>query len=248
VTPSPKPCVNVSGGIDSTIILHPLHEQTDDDIYTYTLGFEGRSEFDDARRVADHYGTVHHEVVVDDMLPTFREILPHFPQPRFNLWPWWLARDAFHDDRQNCYIGEGGDEHFGGYWYKPPASYLEHWAGFFVYVLPTYQTVYRHFDITLHVPLHPATLAYTTTLPYYDVHQEKALLRKAYANVLPRFVLEKRKQNGRFDYWVMWKKEIQPYFPHAKPRTEQDIRELLNAWVTREWSLLHHGAMKVAVA
>ena len=244
VVPSATPCVNISGGIDSTIILHHLREKTDEPIDTYTLGFEGRSEFTDARKVAEHYGTRHHEVVVSNMLPRFRELLKFFPQPRFNLWPYWLAEAQAQAGRRNCYIGEGGDEHFGGYWYKPRKPYLEHWAGFFTYVLPTYQAVYQHFGITLHVPLHPQTLDFTVTRPFYDVTQEKAFLRAAYRGVLPDFVLQKRKQNGRFDYWVMWHKEIKPYFPDANPHGEDDIRELLNAWVTREWSRQHHGAMK----
>jgi len=248
VKPTAKPAVNISGGIDSAIILHHLSEKTDETIYTYTLGFEGRSEFEAARKVAEHYGTKHHEIVIENMLPQFREILKLFPQPRFNLWPYWLAWQQWIDGRLNCYIGEGGDEHFGGYWYKPAKTYLEHWSGFFIYVLPTYQAVYDAVGVKLHVPLHPANLSFLTTKPYYDSNQEKQFLRKAYKNVLPSFVLTKRKQNGRFDYWIMWHKEIKQYFPHAKPETEDDIRELLNAWVTREWSLQRHGAMKVEVS
>ena len=241
------PCVNISGGIDSTIILHHLNEQTEYPILTYTLGFDGRSEFADARRVSDHYGTVHKEITIDNMLPRFREILRDFKQPRFNLWPYWLAEAAYNDGRQHCYIGEGGDEHFGGYWYKPRCGYLEDWAGFFTYVYPTYHTVYRHFGVQLHCPMHPKNLSYHLTIPYYDFNQEKTLLRKTYGNILPKFVLNKRKQNGRFDYWVMWRREIQPYFPEAHPETEDDIREILNAWVTRTWSDLHHGAMRIEV-
>lgn len=248
VVPHPKPCVNISGGLDSTIILHHLHEKTTENIHTYTLGFEGRNEFKAAQQVADHYGTIHHEVTICNMLSRFREILKVFKKPRFNLWPFWLAEQASKDGRRNCYIGEGGDEHFGGYWYKPQSTYLEHWAGFFTYVYPTYRTVYRHFGVQLHCPMHPMNLYFHLTLPYYDMLQEKSFLRKAYKNILPKFVLKKRKQNGRFDYWVMWRWEIQPYFPDARaPETEDDIRELLNAWATRTWSELHHGAMLVEV-
>jgi len=236
----PKSCVNISGGIDSTIILHHLNEKTDEQIFTYTIGFPDQpSEFEPARKVADHYGTKHTEIVIDNMLPTFSEILQCFSQPRFNLWPWWLAQQAHADGRLCCYIGEGGDEHFGGYWYKPQKTYLEHWAGFFTYVYSTYKTVYDSWGLRLLVPMHPANLDYTITYPHYDYSHNKRLLRKAYKNILPDFVVNRKKLNGRFDYWVMWKQEMKPYFPEAEPKSEDEIRQLLNVWVTREWSRIH---------
>jgi len=239
----PKPCVNISGGIDSTIILHHLAEKTDETIYTYTVGFDKQfTEFYEARRVAEHYNTKHTEILIKNMLPTFKKILKDFSQPRFNLWPWWLAKQAGKDRRHSCYIGEGGDEHFGGYWYKPEKSYLEHWAGFFTYVYPTYKTVYDLWGIKLVVPMHPQNLKMEVTYPYYDFSQGKKLLLEAYKDVLPSFVVERKKLNGRFDYWVMWDREIQRYFPDAHPESEEDIRQLLNVWVTREWSRVHDGA------
>lgn len=242
----PVPCVNISGGIDSTIILHHLREKVQGPIYTYTVGFtEQDTEFEEARRVATHYDTHHTEVLIRDMLPQFKEILREFNHPRFNLWPWWLASAACCDGRLVCYIGEGGDEHFGGYWYKPRKSYLEHWSGFFNYVYPTYKTIYDFWGIRLICPMHPANLDWRVTYPYYDSNQEKAKLREAYKDILPDFVINRRKQNGRFDYFVMWEREIKPYFPDATPTTEEEIRQLLNVWVTREWSKVHCGARLV---
>lgn len=232
----PKPCVNISGGIDSTIVLHHLSEKCKEPIYTYTVGFSGQeTEFIHAGKVADYYGTVHHEILIENMLERYPEILKHFSQPRFNLWVYWAAEQASKDNRQTCYIGEGGDEHFGGYWYKPHKTYVEHWSGLFTYVYPTYQTIYNIFNIHLVVPLHPNNLSWQLTYPFFDPFHEKKLLREAYKRILPDFVLERRKLNGRKDYWVMWKNELQPYFPNATPKTEDDIRELWNAWVYREW-------------
>ncbi len=233
----PKPCVNISGGIDSTIILHHLREKTNEAIYTYTVGFSDQeSEFANARKVSEHYGTRHREVFIKNMLNTFPEILRHFSQPRFNLWPYWLAKQAFEDQRNSCYIGEGGDEHFGGYWYKPERSYVEHWAGFFTYVYSTYKTIYGMFPrVSLIVPMHPNTLSTEITYPYYDFEQGKRYLREAYKGILPDFVVERKKLNGRKDYWVMWNQELKSYFPNANPKNEDDIKELWNAWVYREW-------------
>jgi len=240
VKPTPKPCVNISGGIDSTIVLHHLAEKAKEPIYTYTVGFTGQdTEFAYARQVADHYGTVHKEIVIDNMLKRYPEILAFMSTPRFNLWPYWVAEQEYRDERLNCYIGEGGDEHFGGYWYKPQCSYPEQWSHLFTYVDPTYQQIYDHFGIRLHKPLHPQNLRFTVTYPYYDHDQEKKHLKKAYRGILPDFVLQRRKLNGRKDYWVIWRKELHQYFPKEKPRCEEDIIKLLNYWVTCTWVAVH---------
>ena len=240
VKPHAKPCMNISGGIDSTIVLHHLSEKSQENIYTYTVGFKGQpTEFTPARKVADYYGTRHKEIFIENMLDTYPQILKFFPYPRFNLWPYWTARQAKEDGRLNAYIGEGGDEHFGGYWYKPHASYIEHWAGFLTYVLPTYRTIYDHFGMNLNVPMHPSSLDFKVTLPFYDEQQEKSLLRRAYKGLLPDFVLKRRKLNGRKDYWVMWQQELKPYFPTEQPKSEDDIRYLWNIFVTKEWLRSH---------
>jgi asparagine synthetase B (glutamine-hydrolysing) len=240
VQPQPSPCVNISGGIDSTIVLHHLNEKTEETIYTYTAGFTSQeTEFTDAARVAEHYGTRHKEILIENMLDTFPRILKHFVKPRFNLWPFWLAEQASKDKRLNCYIGEGGDEHFGGYWYKPEKSYVEYWVGFFEYVYPTYKTVYDLFGIQLNVPLHPDNLSWARTIGWHDSCHEKRFLREAYRNILPDFVVDRKKQNGRKDYWMIWRQELKRYFPSLQPRSEEDIRRIWNVWVTREWLRCH---------
>jgi len=228
--------VNISGGIDSTVILHHLTEKTEEPIHTYTIGFpDCETEFEYAERVAEHYGSTHKNIQIVNMLEKFRKIVHKFPRPRFNLWPYWLAKEAYNDGCLTCYIGEGGDEHFGGYWYKPRRSYVENWTNFFVYVYPTYKRVYDMFGLRLVAPLHPDNLHWQSTLAYYDEEQNKQLLRKAYKGILPDFVVERKKLNGRFSYWVMWNQELRQYFPESNPQSEDDIRELLNRWVTREW-------------
>lgn len=240
VTPYPKPCVNISGGIDSTIILHHLNEKNSEPIFTYTAGFSDQeTEFAYAAEVAEYYGTRHKEILIENMLEKYPEILRHFTQPRYNLWPYWLAEQASRDGRLNCYIGEGGDEHFGGYWYKPKKTYVENWQGFFEYVISTYQTIYSIFKINLQVPMHPNNMDWTKTFKYHDFNCEKQYLRKAYRGLLPSSVLERRKKNGRKGYRVMWEKELKPYFPTAHPTSDEEIRVLWQTWATREWLKTH---------
>lgn len=240
VVPLPKPCVNISGGIDSTVILHHLDEKSREPIYTYTVGFSDQeTEFAYAAEVADHYGTFHTEILIDNMLKEYPKILKHFPQPRYNLWPYWLAKQAHKDKRQNCYIGEGGDEHFGGYWYKPKKTYIENWQGFFEYVYPTYKTIYDIFKINLNVPMHPNSLDWTKTIRYHDYGREKQFLREAYKGIMPDFVVNRRKKNGRKSYEAIWEKELKQYFPKAHPTTEEEVKRLWQMWVTREWLKIH---------
>ncbi len=195
--------------------------------------------------MADHYGTVHKEILVENMLDRYPQILAFMDRPRYNLWPFWAAEQASKDGRENCYIGEGGDEHFGGYWYKPQCSYPEVWAHLFTYVDPTYQQIYEHFKIKLHAPLHPRNLRFTVTYPFYDHDQEKKHLRKAYRGILPDFVLERRKLNGRKDYWSIWRQELSRHFPDQKPRTIEDIQTLWNLYVTRIWLEQHELKVKI---
>ena len=173
------------------------------------------------------------------MLERYPEILKIMDRPRYNLWPFWVAEQQKKDGRLNCYIGEGGDEHFGGYWYKPQCSYPEGWAHLFTYVDPTYEQIYNHFNIQLHKPLHPSNLRFTVTYPYYDHDQEKKHVKEAYRGILPDFVINRRKQNGRKDYWNMWSTELSQHFPAQKPKSIEDIQTLWNLWVTREWLNVH---------
>lgn len=247
VVPAPKPAVNISGGIDSAIVLHHLSEKCKEPIWTYTVGFTGQdTELEHGQQLAEHYGTIHHEVIIDRLLDRYQEILPFMDKPRFNLWPFWVAEQQHKDGRLNVYIGEGGDEHFGGYWYLPQRSYPEQWSHLFTYVDPTYQQIYDHFSIKLHKPLHPCNLRFNVTYPYYDHDQEKKFIREAYRGILPDFVIENRKLNGRKDYWNIWQ-ELKQYYPAEQPRSEQDIINLLNVWVTVEWLKSHNVKVNEAL-
>lgn len=240
VKPTPRPAVNISGGIDSAIVLHHLAEKCKEPIWTYTVGFSDQeTELAHGAELARHYNTKHQEIIIDDLLDRYPEILAFMDQPRFNLWPFWVAEKQAKDGRANVYIGEGGDEHFGGYWYKNPTSYPEQWTHLFMYVDPTYQQIYDHFNLRLHKPLHPSNLRFTVTYPYYDWDQEKRLVREAYKGILPDFVLDRRKLNGRKDYWVVWQSELKQYFPGEKPLCEVDVQRLWQLWVTREWLKSH---------
>lgn len=237
IIPKPKPAVYISGGFDSTIILHHLSEKTDEPIYTYTFGFApDDNEFEPAQKVAEHYGTVHREILLDNLLARYPEILQHFPFPRFNIWIWWLAEAAAKDTRQSAYTGEGGDEQFGGYWYRPQSTYVSLWKDHYEYIKPTYEIAHNHFNIELVMPF--SMLDFRKTLPFWDAKREKTHLRQAYKGILPEFVLNRRKKSGGADYIKFWKRELSakfPLHPADDEPTASTIRKLWQQYATYVW-------------
>lgn len=228
-----KPAIYTSGGLDSTIILHHLREKTDGEIYTYTAKFNNEGdEHKKARRLADYYNTIHKNIDVDNYVKTLPEIMKFFRQPRYNVWPYWLAKQAQLDDRKTVYIGEGSDEHFGGYSHR---DYLEAWAMQLMYVRYTYDTIHTHLDLNLQVPF--SDMYWKDVVDYYSP-PDKKLLRDAYSDILPDFVIDTNSsQPPAFvsNYRKLWNTELYKYFPDYSPSSVSDIREILQLLVTKIW-------------
>jgi asparagine synthase (glutamine-hydrolysing) len=112
----------LSGGLDSSLIVAIMAEHSAAPVKTFTVGFgdesSGYSELPFARKVADAFGTDHHECQVDynvvDLLP---KVLWHFDEPFGNstaVLTYLLSQFA----REHVAValsGTGGDECFLGY-------------------------------------------------------------------------------------------------------------------------------------
>src|SRR5215471_2360409 len=110
----------LSGGIDSSVVVAMMSELSAERVKTFSIGFDEK-EFDElshARRVAERFGTEHHEFVVR---PNAVEILPtlvrHYGEPYADssaIPTYYLAKMT----RQHVTValnGDGGDEAFAGY-------------------------------------------------------------------------------------------------------------------------------------
>jgi len=230
----PKPAVYISGGIDSCILLHHVTEKTDEEVYTYTYGFfEDDNEWSEARQTAEHYDTKHTEILINPFIARFPEIMHYMDRPRFNLQSYWLAEKAKKDGRETAYIGEGLDEHFGGYWYKPEKNYVESWVDHFQFIVPTHLAIHEIFGIRCEIPF--TYLPINETLKYWDPKREKTYLRQAYKGILPEFIINRRKKPGRPTWRTLWDRELCRICPHLNPKTDEEIRVILNRYATAIW-------------
>jgi asparagine synthase (glutamine-hydrolysing) len=113
--------VLLSGGVDSAVLAALAAEATSEPVHTFTIGFEERSfdERDDARLVAERYGTEHHELLVrPDPELLLRALADAFDEPfaDSSALPTYLVSQLAADHVKVALSGEGGDELFGGYY------------------------------------------------------------------------------------------------------------------------------------
>lgn len=126
---SDKPVgIFLSGGMDSSIVLHHMVQHTAKPVSTFTVRFEateeeGSAKFNKdaelAQMTATHYGTQHQEILLTANIcrEIYRDTARHLDQPNADTVApaqFLLSREAKkHVDVVLC--GAGGDELFGGY-------------------------------------------------------------------------------------------------------------------------------------
>jgi asparagine synthase (glutamine-hydrolysing) len=113
--------VLLSGGVDSAVLAALAAQETQEPVHTFTIGFAERSfdERADARRVAERYGTEHHELLVrpePELL--LRALAEAFDEPfaDSSALPTYLVSELAGEHVKVALSGEGGDELFGGYY------------------------------------------------------------------------------------------------------------------------------------
>ena len=113
--------VLLSGGVDSAALAALAAQESGEPVHTFTIGFAERSfdERADARRVAERYGTDHHELLVRPdpalLLPALAEAFDE-PFADSSALPTYLVSELAARHVKVALSGEGGDELFGGYY------------------------------------------------------------------------------------------------------------------------------------
>lgn len=111
----------LSGGIDSSIVVGVLSELLDQQVQSYTVGFEA-DRFDEAwaaRAVADYHGTDHTEftVTADHVRETIPNVLERVGEPFADqsLIPTYVVARETSREVKVALSGDGADELFAGY-------------------------------------------------------------------------------------------------------------------------------------
>jgi asparagine synthase (glutamine-hydrolysing) len=113
--------VLLSGGVDSSTLAALAAQESSEPVHTFSIGFEERSfdELDDARAVAQLYGTRHEELVLRPdaalLLPALADTFDE-PFADSSALPTYLVSELAARHVKVALSGEGGDELYGGYY------------------------------------------------------------------------------------------------------------------------------------
>ena len=111
--------VYLSGGLDSSAVLGMMARLGQERIKTFSIGFGAEiDELDQARAVAAHFGTDHHELLVQsEDLDLLSKIVWHLDEPVGDaiIIPMYLLAGMASENVKVVLTGEGADETLGGY-------------------------------------------------------------------------------------------------------------------------------------
>jgi asparagine synthase (glutamine-hydrolysing) len=115
--------VLLSGGVDSSTNVALMSELMDRPVSTFSVAFADHDQYNElghARRVAEQFGTDHHEVTIDENdLETFLPDLIHHQDEPIADWVcvplYYVAKLAKDSGTTVVQVGEGSDELFHGY-------------------------------------------------------------------------------------------------------------------------------------
>jgi len=112
----------LSGGVDSSALVALMKRHATGAVKTFSLGFDvggAYNELSDAGVVAQHFGTEHHELHVQDLdlVQTLHGLVYHYDEPFGDAasFPLYLLSRFASTHVKVVLSGDGGDELFGGY-------------------------------------------------------------------------------------------------------------------------------------
>ncbi|MBN2367524.1 asparagine synthase (glutamine-hydrolyzing) [Candidatus Woesearchaeota archaeon] len=122
----------LSGGLDSSILLHCLSRSSERPVQTFTIAFEGQrktNEIDYAGKVSDYFGADHNPIMVgkEEFIKSIPKVVDHLEEPIADptaVSTFLLSRYASKKVTV-ALTGEGADELFRGYVYYNNLRYYD---------------------------------------------------------------------------------------------------------------------------
>jgi len=113
----------LSGGVDSSGVVGLMAEASTAPVRTFTIGFDGAPDYDErqhARAISAHFGTQHHERLVQrqeivDFLPRIVDIYDEPLADATSIPIWFISQLARETGTKVILTGDGADELFCGY-------------------------------------------------------------------------------------------------------------------------------------
>ena len=119
----------LSGGLDSSLIVGLLAEAGQEDLKTYSVGFEAvgeekGDEFEYSDLISREFATDHHKIFInsDRLLPALDRAVAAMSEPMVShdAVGFYLLSEEVSKDVKVVQSGQGADEVFGGYHWYPP--------------------------------------------------------------------------------------------------------------------------------
>lgn len=213
--------VLLSGGLDSSVISAVARKfsarriETDDQqaawwpqLHSFAVGLEGSPDLTFAKKVAEHIGTVHHEIhfTIQEGLDAIRDVIYHLETYdvttiRASTPMYLMARVIKSMGVKMVLSGEGADEVFGGYLYfhKAPNAREFH-----------EETVRKLSKLHLY-----DCLRANKSLAAWGVEGRVPFLDKEFLDVAMRLNPEdKMAKNGKMEKWIL-RKAFEDYLPES---------------------------------
>lgn len=110
----------LSGGVDSSLVVGLMSQMMSQPVKTFSIGFEEDwyNELPYARLVAKHFGTDHHELVIQpDLISILPELVWAYDEPfaDSSMLPTYYVSKLAREHVKVVLTGDGGDEIFAGY-------------------------------------------------------------------------------------------------------------------------------------
>ena len=213
--------VLLSGGLDSSIVsavakrYSAMRVESQDlkaawwpQLHSFAVGLKGSPDLAAARKVAEHIGSVHHEVIfsIQEGLDALRDVIYHLETydvttVRASTPMYLMARAIKSMGVKMVLSGEGADEIFGGYLYfhKAPNPQAFH-----------EETVRKLGKLHLY-----DCLRANKSLAAWGIEGRVPFLDKEFMDVAMRLnPAEKMAKNGRMEKWVL-RKAFEDYLPES---------------------------------